>query len=231
MNKGIQKVFANVPDTYELVNHILTFGFDILWRKKAARIAAGLGGVKWIDMCSGTGEMAVYLSRMAKDTARVFAADFSIPMLTKIASKPAGRKVTCIVSDVQTASFTDNTFDLITISFATRNINVNKQALLNCYREFYRILKPGGYFITVETSQPESTIIRNLFHLYVKLFVQPVGSLISGYKPGYAMLSKTIRAFYPAEGLADIMRTAGFDEVSYKKLLLGIAAIHKAYKN
>ncbi len=230
MNKGIRRIFSQVPHTYELVNHTLTLFFDILWRKKAAGLAAQSGGDRWIDMCSGTGEMAVYLSRLATENTRVFASDFSFPMLSQAIAKPEGNRIHFALSDMITLPFADNTFDCITISFATRNINVNRESLLTCYREFYRIVKPGGSFVTVETSQPSSPIIKAFFHLYVKLFVQPIGTLISGYKPGYSMLSRTIRRFYPADELADIMKTAGFDKVSYQRLLFGVAAIHEAKK-
>ncbi len=231
MNKGIRKIFSEVPHTYELVNHSLTFFLDILWRKKAAEIAASSGGGIWIDMCSGTGEMVVNLSRLAKENTRVYASDFSFPMLSKAVTKPEGKQITFVLSDMLTLPFAENTFDCITISFATRNINVNRESLLTCYREFYRVVKPGGCFITLETSQPESILIRNLFHLYVKLLVQPIGTLISGYKPGYRMLSRTIRQFYPADQLADLMKTAGFNKVHFQTLLFGVAAIHKAMKN
>jgi demethylmenaquinone methyltransferase/2-methoxy-6-polyprenyl-1,4-benzoquinol methylase len=230
MHKGIQKVFSHVPGTYELVNHLLTFCLDIRWRRKAAKRAVALGGKNLIDMCSGTGEMAVYLHKMAKDESTVFAADFSMPMLTEAISKPEGKRIKFVLSDMQKLSFAENTFDVITISFATRNINVNREALLTCFREFYRVLKPGGSFINLETSQPKSAIIKKFFHLYVKLFVKPVGSLVSGYTPGYAMLSRTIRGFYNAEELKEILYTAGFDEVQFEKLLFGVAAIHTARK-
>ena len=230
MNKGIQNVFSRVPDTYELVNHLLTFCLDILWRRKAAKKAVAIGGTRLIDMCSGTGEMAAYLRSMAEDKSNVFAADFSMPMLSEAVSKPEGKKIRFVLSDMQKLSFAENTFDVIIISFATRNIHVNREALLTCYREFYRILKPEGSFINLETSQPKSAIIKTLFHLYVKLFVKPVGSLVSGYKAGYAMLSRTIRGFYNAEELKEILYTVGFDEVQFEKLLFGVAAIHTARK-
>lgn len=230
MSNGIQNIFAEVPKTYELVNHTITLGMDVLWRKKTVGIAARRGGTRWIDVCSGTGETANYLSRAARDGTQVFATDFSMPMLAHALEKPEAHKITFCLSDIKQLPFEDNTFDLVTISFATRNINLNREILIQSFREFYRVLRPGGCFINLETSQPSSPIVRSLFHLYVKLFVKPVGQMLSGSKAAYTYLSKTIPRFYPAHELADILRTAGFDEVSYQQMMFGAAAIHQSIK-
>ncbi len=231
MNKGIQKIFSEVPGTYELVNHILTLFMDIFWRRKTVRIATRLGGTRWIDMCSGTGETAALLSRYAKKGTEVFAADFSIPMLSKLQTKPEGRLIKLVNSDIAKLPFNDNTFDLITISFATRNINLSREILIRNFQEFNRVLKPGGYFFNLETSQPSIPIIKKLFHLYIKLFVKPIGSFISGSNAGYSYLSKTIPKFYSAQELSDIMQATGFGKIRFNKLLFGIAAIHRGCKS
>jgi demethylmenaquinone methyltransferase/2-methoxy-6-polyprenyl-1,4-benzoquinol methylase len=230
MSKGIQTIFSEVPKTYELVNHTLTLGMDILWRKRAVRIAASLGGSRWIDVCSGTGETANYLSRAASNGTSVFATDFSMPMLSYALKKPEASNITFCLSDIKQLPFGDNSFDLVTISFATRNINVSREILVQSFSEFYRVLRPRGCFINLETSQPASPLVRKLFHGYVKLLVKPVGQALSGSRAGYTYLSKTIPRFYPAEELADILRTAGFDEVRYQRLLFGAAAIHQSFK-
>ncbi len=146
MNRGIQKVFLEVSHTYELVNHVLTCGLDILWRRKAAKVAAMGGGKRWIDICSGTGEMAFSLKRLAKNKTMVIAADFCIPMIHKAAAKPEANQISFVTADVNALPFHDETFDLVTISFATRNINVTRDILIQCFREINRILKPGGRF-------------------------------------------------------------------------------------
>lgn len=230
MVNGIQKIFSEVPHTYEIVNHILTLGQDISWRNKAARFAASGGGTKWMDICSGTGEMAVNLKKLAGDKTMVVATDFSVPMITKAATKPEMSSISFTIASATNLPFPDDTFDLITISFATRNINVSLHFLTQCLREFYRVLKPGGRFVNLETSQPESHILRSLFHLYVSLFVRRVGRLISGSRSGYIYLSNTIPRFYNAEEFADIIRKAGFEQVNYKQMLFGVAAIHEGVK-
>lgn len=230
MVKTIQKIFSEVPETYELVNHILTFGLDILWRKQAVKIAVKQGGKRWIDVCTGTGETASYLCRLAKNETKIYAADFSLPMLRKAKEKPEGGRIKFLLSDVENLPFPDYTFDLITISFATRNINRNQDTLIRIFKEFHRILKVDGYFVNLETSQPSFSIIRKVFHRYVKLFVVPIGSRISDSKSGYAYLANTIPRFYQAEGLTNIMHQAGFKDIRIKKLMFGAAAIHQGAK-
>ena len=231
MTADYHRLFSEVPLTYELVNHILTLSLDTMWRMKAARMACGLGGARWIDVCSGTGQLAVYLSRRAEDHAQVYATDFSLPMLAVAMAKPEASGMRFSLSDVRELPFADDTFDLLTISFATRNLNSSRDMLVRCFREFHRVLKKGGHFVNLDTSQPSSAMITKLFHLYVNLLVRAVGGLVSDNPAAYACLSTTIRGFYPAEELAGVMREAGFDDVRYRKLFPGIAAIHIGAKH
>jgi demethylmenaquinone methyltransferase/2-methoxy-6-polyprenyl-1,4-benzoquinol methylase len=234
MNNSIQRIYSEVSGKYELVNHVLTFRMDIAWRKKAADVAArtasGRNGARWIDVCSGTGEMAVDLSRLAGEGTQIFAADFSMPMLDKAVHKPEGKRIMFLLSAAGELPFPDDSFDLVTISFATRNINPSRDALIETFREFYRVIKPDGALINLETSQPPSSVIRKLFHMYVKAFIKPVGTMISGARAGYAYLSSTVPKFYGPDELNDIMQAAGFEKVTYQRLFFGAAAIHRGVK-
>ncbi|MFC1637231.1 ubiquinone/menaquinone biosynthesis methyltransferase [Planctomycetota bacterium] len=227
----IQSIFAEVPATYELVNHVLTLGLDIIWRRKAARVAAKAGGARWVDMCTGTGEMAVYLSRRAPEGTEIFAVDFCESMMDKARQKPHAERINFVAADIKALPFDDESFDLITMSFATRNINVSKEVLIQSFSEYYRVLKSGGRFVNLETSRPSFWPIRKCFDLHIKLFVEQVGGRISGCRTAYAYLARTIPRFYSAEELSGIMRQAGFEEVTFQRLLFGAAAIHQAEKH
>ena len=231
MSEGVQRLFPEVARNYELVNHAMTLGLDILWRRKTAQVAANEGGGRWLDVCTGTGEMAIYLGRLARHETAVMATDFSPPMIRKATKKRDAREIAFILADAKSLPFADNTFGLVTTSFATRNLNVNRRGLIESFIEFHRILKPGGSFVSIETSQPPSRPIRELFHLYVRLTVRPLGYLISRSSAAYAYLSNTVQRFYTADELADVMREAGFAQVSFRRLTLGAAAIHKAIKS
>ena len=230
MSQVIQKMFAEVPHTYKLLNHVLTLGQDIFWRRRAARVAAAGGGKLWLDACSGTGDMAARLSHLAEDGTNIVAADFSFPMMSKAMEKSNAKRISFTLADVCRLPFQDNCFNVIIISFATRNINLTKNNLLKCLQEFYRVLKPGGQFVNLDTSQPRFAPIRWMFHLYIKATVRPIGRLISGSDAAYTYLSHSMRHFYSPEKLAEIIRQAGFCEVSFNRMLFGAAAIHKAIK-
>ena len=230
MRKGIQRVFSEVSETYELVNHVLTLGLDRRWRRRAAQDAARSKDGPWLDVCSGTGEMAQNLAGAAGGGTIVVSLDFSVRMLAKAAEKARRARIFLALAEASRLPFPDGTFDLVTISFATRNINLSRTVLTEHFEEFRRVLKPGGRFINLETSQPRSRIIRNLFHLYVGLAVKPVGFFISGSKAGYTYLSQTIPRFYDLETLRTILFEAGFRKVSYERLFFGVVAIHTAIK-
>lgn len=229
MNKGIRKIFSEVPHTYELVNHILTFGMDSVLRRKAAGIVAENGGARWLDVCTGTGDMALNLRKLNRK-ASIIGIDFSYPMLKKAIKKSDKKNVAFILGDVSSMPFQDSSFGAVVISFATRNINYSSEHLQSSIHEFHRILKPGGVFVNLETSQPSLRIIKILFHTYVKLIFKRIGYYISGSKAGYAYLSHTIPRFYNPVELSGLIQKAGFENLTFQSKMCGTAAIHKAVK-
>lgn len=230
MRKGIKKIFSEVAPTYELVNHVLTFGLDILWRRKAARKAVRANGILWLDVCSGTGEMALNLSRLADEKVKIVSVDFCYPMISIALKKREVANLSFVLAESGRLPFIDMTFSLVTISFATRNIYPNKRQLVAHLKEFHRVLKPGGYFVNLETSQPSIRIIQRLFHLYIRLTVKQLGSLLSGSKSAYRYLAYTIPHFFPPEEFSSILREAGFSQVTHRSLFFGVSAIHTAIK-
>jgi demethylmenaquinone methyltransferase/2-methoxy-6-polyprenyl-1,4-benzoquinol methylase len=230
MRKGVQKIYTEVAETYESINHVLTFGLDILWRKKALRGITPTDGERWLDVCSGTGEMTRNLSQKANDSTEIYSVDFSFPMLSHATKKKYPNPVHFTMADVAHLPFPDATFDLVTISFSIRNLNINRDELLVHLKEFHRILKPGGQFLNLETSQPSSKFLRTIFHTYIRKIVRPVGSFLSGSKAGYGYLAYTVPRFYPPEEFSSLIQMAGFSKVEFQVTLLRFAAIHWAQK-
>ena len=230
MKKGVQKIYSEVAPRYDLINHIMTFGLDVLWRKKAAKTAAHFKPKNILDVCCGTGDMSVSISRSVGEQARIFGADFSSDMLDLASGKRYASPISFVLSDVKELPFSNGTFDLLAISFATRNIDSGPAGLLEYFQEFQRVLKPEGIFIHLETSQPRNRLLRFMFHGYVRYFVKPLGIRISGSAPGYRYLAHTIPRFYAADELSDLLRKAGFESVTHEPLLFDMAALHIAYK-
>jgi demethylmenaquinone methyltransferase / 2-methoxy-6-polyprenyl-1,4-benzoquinol methylase len=231
MPPALREIFSGLASTYEKVNHALTLGLDIPWRRRAAKAAARWGGSLWLDVCSGTGDMARELRKRAASGTRIVALDFCRPMLDCSASRPpAAGAFEFVLADAAILPFPAATFDLVTVAFATRNLNLSREALTRTCQGFHRVLKPGGRYVNVETSQPRLRPVRFLFRAYVKAFVLPVGRRLSGRGPGYAYLSESIPEFYAAEELAGILREAGFSRVTFRRLLFGAAAYHVAVK-
>lgn len=228
MNKGLQKIYSEISRRYELINRLITFGLDIYCRNRAAKMAIADGGTNWLDICSGTGEMAANLRRLSSNGTSITAADFSLPMLSLARKKPGADKINFIVTDAGRLPFADKSFDLITISFATRNLNSSRDILIKTFAEFRRVLKPGGRFINLETSQPPNKIIRRLMHVYIGMTVKQIGTALTGSKAGYAYLASSIPRFYEAEELSSILKQAGFTDISFKRLLFGAMAVHKS---
>jgi demethylmenaquinone methyltransferase/2-methoxy-6-polyprenyl-1,4-benzoquinol methylase len=230
IRKGVQKIYTEVAHSYEMINHIMTLGLDIRWRKKAAREASRKGGSLWLDICSGTGEMAGYLSAFSDGSIKIFAVDFSLPMMQKLMQKDYAFNLFPVIAEAAVLPFPDDSFDLLTISFATRNLNPRKEILESYIEEFRRVLKPGGRFVNLETSQPSIRIIKWLFHFYVEGIVKPLGGILSGSRSGYRYLSYTIPRFYGPDEFADILLKSGFSDVEYRTFLFGISALHVATK-
>jgi len=174
--------------------------------------------------------MAQAVARHVEADARVFSTDFSYPMLIRARRRIHMSGVSFVLAEAGELPFSDETFDLVTISFATRNLNIRREILLSYLKEFYRTLDRGGAFVNVETSQPPNPLLRKIFHAYVRTFVRPVGSFFSGSKPGYRYLAHTIPRFYSADEFSSLLYSAGFSHVEEFPLMGGIAAIHLALK-
>ncbi len=225
----IREIFAEVAPAYERANRVLTLGLDRSWRRAAARTAAAGGGRLWLDVCSGTGDMAEELARRIPAGGRVVALDFSRPMMAGLKSKPRFvRRGAAVRAEASFLPFPAGTFDLVTVSFAVRNLNRGRESLRRTFAELRRVLKPSGRLVLVETSRPPLLPVRWLYFSLARALVPRIGEKISGSKAGYAYLGATIPRFYGAGELAAILGQAGFARVRFRRLCLGAAAVHVA---
>ena len=226
----IQRFYHGISARYEIVNSLITMGMDKTWRRMAAEQAASHGGGKWLDMCCGTGDMSLDLLSNIGPNTTLFMADFSKEMLGMASEKKELKEINRTLADAFNLPFKDDSFDLVTISFATRNLNLGKGKLERAFLEMNRILKPGGKLVNVETSQPDSRFVRTMFHLYAKAMITPTGYLFTGDKISYNFLTKSMINHYDSQAFNDILGTSGFREVEFKPMLFGAVAIHSASK-
>ena len=174
-----------------------------------------------------------FLSWLAEDRVELAAIDYSRPMLDIATSKAAALTRGDIAfshGDVARLPFPDGHFDCAGISFAFRNLTYKNPLVKNYLAEVLRVLKAGGRFVIVETSQPESKLIRKLLHLYLRGYAFGMGYLISGNKGAYHYLAESTARFYSPAELSELLLTTGFSQVTYQPMLLGAVGTHVATK-
>jgi demethylmenaquinone methyltransferase/2-methoxy-6-polyprenyl-1,4-benzoquinol methylase len=232
--KPLHSIFTAVPDRYDLINRIFTGGQDNKWRLKTARLCLSTQPAKILDLCCGTGDLAITLAQLAPASAQVVGLDYSPPMLEKATVKASRAqlqaKLDFIHGDVGDLPFPDEYFDCIGISFAFRNLTYKNPNTPRYLAEIVRVLKNGGQFVMVESSQPPNKLFRALDHFYLRTFVRWMGTYLSKNKAAYVYLTESASKFYTAEELSDILAQAGFNAVTIKRMMFGATAIHVAIK-
>ncbi|MBF0501296.1 MAG: class I SAM-dependent methyltransferase [Candidatus Riflebacteria bacterium] len=240
----IRQFFSDISSTYDWINVLMTGGLDSYWRKRAARLAitsrvskgsaeqktSRRNSEKWLDICAGTGQMTLSLARRARADTIIVAMDFCSPMIRLLNTTSGKCSIHRCLGDVGIMPFPDDCFDLVTIAFATRNLHTNREKLLHCFGEVKRVLKPGGRFMNLETSQPSSSLVRKLFHGFIGMTVHFLGMAVSGSSSPYQYLASSIQTFYPPAELSNLLVEAGFKNVSFFPMTGGSVAAHLAWK-
>lgn len=205
---------------------------DKKWRLRAVQTCLADKPRKVLDLACGTGDLAVTLAETADYPVEITGLDFSEPML-EIARWKAGiaeKEVKFVEGDAANLPFSDGFFDCVGISFAFRNLTYKNANAVKHIAEVLRVLRPGGKFVIVESSQPKNWLVRQLDHLYVRTFVYWMGWWISGNRGAYRYLGLSAANYYAADELKDLLIKSGFRQVSFQRLFLGAAAIHVATK-
>ncbi len=232
--KPLHSMFSAIPRRYDLINHIITWGLDTRWRRQAARECATSNPERILDLCCGTGDLATNIARLVTKDVAITGLDYSQPML-EIAARKAellaeNKNISFTHGDAAALPFPDGYFDCTGISFAFRNLTYKNPLARRHLAEISRVLRPGGRCVIVETSQPRQRVMRKLFHLYLRWFVFTAGYLLSGNRGAYHYLAESAARFYTPEELKKLLTTAGFRQVSFRPLFLGVASICVAVK-
>ncbi len=230
--RPLQKMFLAVPPSYDFLNRLLTLRMDQLWRRRAARKMLQEPVDQILDLCTGTGDLAIMLRRLAAPSVKIHALDYSTTML-KVAKMKISRQkqtqITLVQGDAASMPFKDGYFDAVGIAFAFRNLTFKNPDRDRFLAEIRRVLKPCGRFVAVETSQPENRWIRGLYHGYMRFVTKPLGGRLSGHRGAYHYLAYSAIQYYRATELRQILIEAGFSKVIYKPMLFGMAALWECH--
>lgn len=227
------RMFNEVPGRYDIMNRVLTLGQDERWRKKAVKISLEEKPEKVLDICTGTADLALRIARDAKEQIEITASDFSQPMLDVAAQKAVkqkGQEVEFVLADTADLPFNENNFDVTTIGFAFRNLTYRNKFTKQYLAEILRTLKPGGIFVIAESSQPSNPLLLFGFRIYLKVWVQGLGGLLSGHGKAYRYLAVSARNYFNPREVQDLLEENGFTDFQHQPMLGGTAAIYSVRK-
>jgi demethylmenaquinone methyltransferase/2-methoxy-6-polyprenyl-1,4-benzoquinol methylase len=216
-------MFDRIADRYDLMNSVMTAGMHHRWRERAADIARLELGGSALDVCCGTGDLALELERRVGPGGRVVGLDFSAPMLelAEAKSRDAGTAVTWVQGNALELPFGDGEFDAATVGFGARNV----VDLEGGIAEMARVVRPGGRVVVLEITTPRRPPLSWFYAVWFDRIV-PVLGTVAGDRDAYTYLPDSVRRFPPADQLAALMHRAGLREVRYLILAGGIIAIH-----
>ena len=221
----VRAMFDRIVPRYDLMNHLMTFGMDIRWRKQIARRAAAMGDTV-LDVATGTGDVA-FAIREAGARA-VVGLDFSPEMISAAQAKERERRagIDFLIGDAMHLPFPDDTFDACTVSFGLRNMPDYAAAIA----EMTRVLRPGGRFICLEMTPYRKPVLGHLFSFYFEKIVPIIGGILSGDGAAYRYLPKSVAAFPTSTQMIMLMRAAGLTNTHVTMLGGGTVAIHTGVK-
>lgn len=224
----VAKMFNSIAAKYDVLNHTLSVGIDILWRKKAVRILKKLKPKTILDIATGTGDFAI--ENLACGANKVTGIDISQGMIDvgikKIKKKKLTDKIDLLLGDAENLPFPDNSFDAITVGFGVRNFENLKKGLT----EMNRVLKPGGTCLVLEFSKPKKFPIKSVYNLYFKNILPGIGKIISKDKVAYTYLPASVDAFPDGDKFTSILTSVGYKDTKIIPLSFGIASIYLGVK-
>ena len=224
----VATMFDNISANYDGLNRVISFGIDISWRKKVVQLVSKNNPKQILDIATGTGDLAIMMSQLNPD--KIIGLDISAGMLDvgkrKIANVNLSDKIDMVVGDFENMPFNDNTFDAITVSFGVRNFaNLDKGLT-----EIKRVLKPGGTFVVLETSNPTKFPFKQGYKFYTTYILPFIGKIFSRDKAAYSYLCESANIFPFGEAFNNILQKNGFINTEYRPVTFGVATIYSATK-
>ncbi|MEP6261599.1 MAG: bifunctional demethylmenaquinone methyltransferase/2-methoxy-6-polyprenyl-1,4-benzoquinol methylase UbiE [Gillisia sp.] len=224
----VEQMFDKISGNYDGLNRVISFGIDVKWRKKVIALVEATQPEAVLDIATGTGDLAISLAET--NAKKIIGLDISEGMLSvgrkKIAAKNLSERIQMVQADSEALPFEDNSFDAITVAFGVRNFEHLEKGLA----EIYRVLKPGGLFVVLETSVPTKFPFKQGYNFHSKVMLPVIGKLFSRDKVAYSYLSESAASFPYGEKFNNILRKTGFNNVEDKPQTFGVATIYTASK-
>ncbi len=224
----VATMFDTISGHYDGLNRVISFGIDIKWRNKVVKLVSEKKPERVLDVATGTGDLAINLVRTG--ASEIIGLDISAGMLDvgkeKVTAKKLDNTIKMVLGDGEKIDYPDNHFNAITVSFGVRNFENLEQGL----SEIYRVLKPGGIFVVLETSIPTKTPFKQGYNFYSTKILPLIGKLFSKDKVAYAYLSESAASFPYGIKFNNILKKIGFNNIEDRPQTFGVATIYTASK-
>ena len=221
-------MFTSISKKYDFLNHFLSLGIDILWRKKAIGLLKRDQPKLILDIATGTGDFAIEALKLNPD--KVIGVDISEGMLNmgreKLKRRKLDDKIELQMGDSEKLLFDDNKFDAVIVSFGVRNFENLEKGLA----DMYRVLKPGGKTVILEFSRPSKFPFKNIYNFYFKAILPKIGRLVSKDRAAYTYLPESVQAFPDGESFLKVLEKVGFKNTQCKPLTFGVSSIYTGVK-
>ena len=224
----VANMFNNISKKYDLLNHVLSLGIDIIWRKKAIKMLKEDQPKLILDIATGTGDFAI--EALALQPEKVIGVDISEGMLNEGKKKMKQKKLDHLIElqmgDSEKLLFEENNFDAVIVSFGVRNFENLEKGLA----DMYRVLKPGGKTVILEFSKPKKFPMKQAYSFYFKYILPQIGKLISRDNSAYTYLPESVKVFPDGNDFINILERVGFKQTQCKTLTFGISSIYIGVK-
>ena len=220
----VARMFDNISSDYDFLNHFLSLGIDILWRKKAIAELKSLKPKRILDVATGTGDFAIEALKLNPE--KVIGVDISEGMLNvgrkKMKVKAYDDRIELKYGDSEKLPFEDGSFDAVIVAFGVRNF----ENLENGLKELFRVVRSGGKIVVLEFSKPVKFPFKQLYNFYFKFVLPKIGRWVSKDSSAYTYLPESVQAFPDGEGFTKILDHLGYKDTQCKPLTFGISSLY-----